>query len=76
MWRRPACRRRKSRFCACVFAAVLHDPQFLADAQKARLSINPATAETVQQTVEKLYASPPEVVQRARALIAAPGVAN
>ncbi len=59
-----------------AFAAVLHDPQFLADAQKARLSINPATAETVQQTVEKLYASPPEVVQRARALIAAPGVAN
>ena len=59
-----------------AFAAVLHDPQFLADAEKARLSIHPATAETVQQTVEKLYASPANVVQRARALIAAPGVAK
>lgn len=59
-----------------AFAAVLHDPQFLADAEKARLSIHPATAETVQQTVVKLYASPATVVQRARALIAAPGVAK
>ncbi len=59
-----------------AFAAVLHDPQFLADAGKARLSVHPATAETVQQTVEKLYASPSNVVQRARALIAAPGVAR
>lgn len=57
-----------------AFAAVLHDPKFLADAEKARLSIHPATAETVQQTIEKLYASPANVVQRARALISAPGV--
>ncbi len=59
-----------------AFAAVLHDPQFLADAEKARLSVHPATAETVQQTVEKLYGASGEVVQRARALIAAPGVAR
>ena len=57
-----------------AFAAVLHDPQFLADAEKARLSIHPATAEMVQQTVEKLYGASGEVVRRARALIAAPGV--
>ena len=43
-----------------AFAAVLHDPQFLADAEKARLSIHPATAEMVQQTVEK-------ALQRSRA---------
>ncbi len=59
-----------------AFAAVLHDPKFLADAEKARLSVHPATAETVQQTVEKLYATSGEVVQRARTLIAAPGVAK
>ncbi len=57
-----------------AFAAVLHDPKFLADAEKARLSMHPATAETVQQTVDKLYSTSGEVVQRARALIAAPGV--
>jgi len=59
-----------------AFAAVLHDPQFLADAEKARLSIHPATAAMVQQTVEKLYRASGDVVQRARALIAAPGVAK
>jgi tripartite-type tricarboxylate transporter receptor subunit TctC len=59
-----------------AFAAVLRDPRFLADAQTARLSIHPAAAEAVQQTVEKLYGASGELVQRARALIAAPGVAN
>jgi tripartite-type tricarboxylate transporter receptor subunit TctC len=59
-----------------AFAAVVRDPQFLADAETARLSINPASAETVQQTVAKLYASPPDVVQRARELIASPDVRN
>jgi tripartite-type tricarboxylate transporter receptor subunit TctC len=59
-----------------AFAAVLHDPKFLADAEATRLSINPASAETVQQTVEKLYTTAPDVVQRARQLIASPDVRN
>jgi hypothetical protein len=59
-----------------AFAAVLHDPQFLADAETARLTINPSSAETVQRTVEKLYSSPADVVQRARELIASPDVRN
>jgi tripartite-type tricarboxylate transporter receptor subunit TctC len=57
-----------------AFAAVLHDKQFLADAQTANLSINPSTGETVADTVTKLYAAPAEVVQRARQLIASPDV--
>jgi tripartite-type tricarboxylate transporter receptor subunit TctC len=57
-----------------AFAAVLHDKQFLADAQTARLSINPSTGETVADTVNKLYGAPTEVVQRARQLIASPDV--
>ncbi len=59
-----------------AFAAVLRDPKFLADAQTARLSVNPSDGQTVQQTVEKLYGASGDVVQRARALVAAPGVAN
>jgi len=59
-----------------AFAAVLHDAKFLADAEATRLSINPAPAEAVQQTVEKLYGTPAEVVQRARQLIASPDVRN
>jgi len=57
-----------------AFAAVFRDPQFLADAEKARLSVDPASAETVQQTVEKLYSTSGDVVQRARELIASPDV--
>ncbi len=57
-----------------AFAAVLHDPQFLADAKTAHLSINPSAGEKVAQTVDKLYGAPPEVVQRARQLIASPDV--
>jgi tripartite-type tricarboxylate transporter receptor subunit TctC len=55
-----------------AFNAVLHDPKFVADAQAARLSINPGSGEEVQQAVTKLYAAAGEVVQRARQLIASP----
>jgi tripartite-type tricarboxylate transporter receptor subunit TctC len=55
-----------------AFTAVLHDPQFLADAEKARLSIHPSSGEEVQQAVTKLYSASGEVVQRARQLIASP----
>jgi tripartite-type tricarboxylate transporter receptor subunit TctC len=55
-----------------AFAAVLHDPKFLADAKTAHLSIIPSTGEAVARTVDKLYGSPAEVVQRARQLIASP----
>jgi hypothetical protein len=55
-----------------AFTAVLHDPQFLADAKAARLSINPSSGEEVQEAVTKLYSASGEVVQRARQLIASP----
>jgi hypothetical protein len=42
------------------------DPQFLADAEKARVDIQPLSGEKVQELVEKLYKSPKEVVERAR----------
>jgi tripartite-type tricarboxylate transporter receptor subunit TctC len=55
-----------------AFTAVLHDPQFLADAKTTRLSINPSSGDEVQQAVTKLYSASGEVVQRARQLIASP----
>jgi tripartite-type tricarboxylate transporter receptor subunit TctC len=55
-----------------AFTAVLHDPQFLADAKAARLSINPSSGDEVQQAVTKLYSASGDVVQRARQLIASP----
>ena len=55
-----------------AFAAVLRDPKFLADAATSRLSINPTSGEKVADTVDKLYGTSGDVVQRARQLIASP----
>jgi tripartite-type tricarboxylate transporter receptor subunit TctC len=52
-----------------AFEAVMKDKEFLADAEKARIDVNPARGEKVQDVVEKLYASPPAVVARAKELI-------
>jgi len=49
----------------------LRDPQFPADAEAAHLNIKPSSAERVQEAVAKLYAAPPDVVERARELVAA-----
>ena len=57
-----------------AFAAVLHDPKFLADAKATRLNIAPAPGERVQRVVAELYGASGDVVQRARQLIASPDV--
>jgi tripartite-type tricarboxylate transporter receptor subunit TctC len=49
-----------------AFDKTMADPQFLADAEKARVDIQPLSGEKVQELVEKLYKSPKEVVERAR----------
>jgi hypothetical protein len=48
---------------------VLADKDFLADAEKAKIDINPLDGAKVQEVVEKAYASPPAVVARAKELI-------
>jgi hypothetical protein len=45
------------------------DKQFLEDAEKARLDISPLSGTTVQDLVQKLYATPKEVIVRARQAI-------
>ena len=52
-----------------AFEATLKDKEFLADAEKAKLSVNPLTGAKVQDVVAKVYASPPAVVARAKELI-------
>jgi len=52
-----------------AFAATMADPQFLADAAKLKLSITPLSGEQVQDLVAKLYATPRNLVERARAAI-------
>jgi tripartite-type tricarboxylate transporter receptor subunit TctC len=52
-----------------AFDATMKDPQFLADAEKLRIDVAPLSGERVQEVVRNLYASPPEVVDLARAAI-------
>ena len=49
-----------------AFDATMKDPQFLADATKMKISITPLSGQQVQDLVAKLYATPRELVERAR----------
>jgi tripartite-type tricarboxylate transporter receptor subunit TctC len=52
-----------------AFAATLQDKDFLADAERTRIDIEPSSGERVQQLVEQLYATPKATVERAKELI-------
>ncbi len=52
-----------------AFDATMADKAFLADADRARLAISPLPGAKVQEMVHKLYASPKEIVARAREAI-------
>jgi tripartite-type tricarboxylate transporter receptor subunit TctC len=52
-----------------AFDATMTDPQFLADADTARIAITPLPGAKVQEIVQKLYASPKAIVERARQVI-------
>ena len=47
----------------------MKDPQFLADATKMKISITPLSGQQVQDLVAKLYATPRDLVERARTAI-------
>jgi tripartite-type tricarboxylate transporter receptor subunit TctC len=52
-----------------AFAAAMRDPRLLADAARARLEILPAGGEVVQDGVERIYAAPRDIVEKARKAI-------
>ena len=43
----------------------LKDKEFLADAEKAKLEINPVSGEEVETLVEEAYATPPAIANKA-----------
>jgi len=46
----------------------LEDPQFLAEAEKMGVEVQHVGGEHMQQLVERIYASPPDVIARAKAV--------
>ena len=52
-----------------AFDATMKDEQFLAEADKLRIDISPLSGAKVQEIVQKLHATPKNIVQAARAAI-------
>jgi tripartite-type tricarboxylate transporter receptor subunit TctC len=52
-----------------AFDATMRDKDFLADAETMRIDIAPLSGAKVQELVQKLYASPKDMVARARQAI-------
>lgn len=56
-----------------AFQDTLRDPDFVAEAQKLQLEIDPISAAAIVRLLKQAYATPPPIVQRAGALVE-PGV--
>jgi tripartite-type tricarboxylate transporter receptor subunit TctC len=54
-----------------AFMDTMNDEDFLADAEKAQLEINPVDGEHVKALVDEIYQTPPEVAKKAAALLQA-----
>jgi tripartite-type tricarboxylate transporter receptor subunit TctC len=52
-----------------AFDETMKDKAFLEDAEKARIDIDPLSGAKIQQVVDRLYATPPAIVDRARKAI-------
>ena len=64
----PADRRQILR---AAFDATLRDPEFLDDAKKMALEVNPVSGRAVEALIDELYSTPADVAAKARRIIAA-----
>ena len=53
-----------------AFDATMKDPEFLADAKKLNIDVNPVTAKALDELLAELYATPKDVVKKASEAIA------
>jgi tripartite-type tricarboxylate transporter receptor subunit TctC len=52
-----------------AFDATMNDPKFQADAQKMKIAIAPLSGSKVQDLIQRLYATPRDLVERAKNVI-------
>lgn len=52
-----------------AFGKIMTDKDFLAEIEQKRLEVRPLSGEAAQTLIEKLYASPPALIDRAKAII-------
>jgi tripartite-type tricarboxylate transporter receptor subunit TctC len=53
-----------------AFEATMTDPEFLADAQRLNIDVSPTSGEELDRLVKTIAATPPEIVELAKQLIA------
>jgi len=58
------------RILQAAFAAAVKDRDFIAGAKALRLPVSPRTGEEAARTVEQLYATPPDIIDAARKVVA------
>jgi tripartite-type tricarboxylate transporter receptor subunit TctC len=52
-----------------AFMATMQDPEYLADAEKTQMEINPVSGEKVQALIKEEYSTPPEIAQKAASFL-------
>jgi len=52
-----------------AFMDTMQDREFLADAERAQMEINPVPGDRVQALVKEIYSRPPEIAQKAASLL-------
>ena len=52
-----------------AFDATMRDPDFIAEALKARLEVNPVSGAEIDRLLAEVYATPKDVIEKARAAI-------
>jgi tripartite-type tricarboxylate transporter receptor subunit TctC len=56
-----------------AFAATMKDPEFLAEAEKLQLEIDPLTAPQIDKLLATAYGTPKAIVRQAAELLEPPG---
>jgi tripartite-type tricarboxylate transporter receptor subunit TctC len=49
-----------------AFTVAMQDPELIAEAERAQLDLRPQTGEEVQAFIQRVYAAPREIAERAR----------
>jgi hypothetical protein len=53
-----------------AFDVMVKDAAFLAEAEKAKLTVAPMTGQEVQRQIGEVYATPPPLIAKAKAMVA------
>lgn len=65
----PGLPRERTEALRKAFMDTMNDKEFLADAEKAQLEINPVSGDQLEKLIKHIFASPPDIAKKAGALL-------